>query len=358
MKLSDVFDIIQGHQITDEEIYNPQGDYPIYTGPNTVKGYWDKTIVTKDQLPCITYATKAFDGTVTVQDSLFDANNTGVLTLKEDYIGKVDLDWIKFVLSNKFKEVITSRDGVSYLNKEIVENIDLIIPDEDTQREQKQAYLFLDSIRSRLETIRANTDSILNKTLTHDYDNYIERDVPVDRLFECMSGNSGLTEELIYHNLPDDEGVEVLSAATTHGKHLGFISRNAKINGKNLKISKNKESILVVRKGKAGKIRYLPKNTYTINDDAYLLHIRDEYLDMINLRWLVLQYKDMFLQYSSSSDNGTWNKTGFFEEATVDIPCYKEQLEVVDAYSQMFDLQDDICTIEEYVRLLQERIIA
>lgn len=44
MKLKDIFYINQGHQITDEEIYNSFGEIPIYTGNNDIKGYWNKIL--------------------------------------------------------------------------------------------------------------------------------------------------------------------------------------------------------------------------------------------------------------------------------------------------------------------------
>jgi hypothetical protein len=81
MKLDSVFKIVQGHQITDEEIYKSIGNVPIFTARNAIKGYWDKAIVSKEDLPCITYPTKANSGYTFIHDELFDANNTAVLIL-------------------------------------------------------------------------------------------------------------------------------------------------------------------------------------------------------------------------------------------------------------------------------------
>ena len=54
MKIKSIFHIIQGHQITDEDIYKSIGNIPIFTSNNVIKGYWDKAIVTQQDLPCIT----------------------------------------------------------------------------------------------------------------------------------------------------------------------------------------------------------------------------------------------------------------------------------------------------------------
>ena len=47
------------------------------------------------------------------------------------------------------------------------------------------------------------------------------------------------------------------------------ISEDVLLKGKRLKFC-NGEGILVIRKGDAGNVRYLPKDNYTINDDAYI----------------------------------------------------------------------------------------
>ena len=38
MTIDDLFDVIQGHQITDEELYKIEGDIPVLTGKNEIKG--------------------------------------------------------------------------------------------------------------------------------------------------------------------------------------------------------------------------------------------------------------------------------------------------------------------------------
>lgn len=126
--------IIQGHQITDEEIYNQEGNIPIFTGPNDIKGYWGSKIIDSTDLPCLTYATKAFDGTVTIQQSIFDANNTAVLILKDEYKQIVELEWLQTILPNLFLKNATSKEGVSYLNKAIVQKLTIDIPKHGIQK--------------------------------------------------------------------------------------------------------------------------------------------------------------------------------------------------------------------------------
>ena len=102
-----------------------------------------------------------------------------------------------------------------------------------------------------------------------------------------------------------------------------------------LKIFSTKtEGLLVIRKGKAGNTIPLAAGDYTLNDDAYILYKNKRCHYEISMKWLSIQYRKEFLEYASSADNGTWNKTGFFNNITFDIPSYDEQLKLVKLYER------------------------
>lgn len=164
-KLHVIFDIIQGHQITDRELYYTEGEIPVFTGNNEVKGYWDKGIVNKDQLPCLTYPTKANTGVLFVQEKIFDANNTAVLIPKEGWRDKIDLHWFKFKLSTIFLDIMTSKGGVSYLNKEIVRDIDVHVPNLKKQLSEVRYFLELEKMKFNLEDALNKVNSLLSKNI-------------------------------------------------------------------------------------------------------------------------------------------------------------------------------------------------
>ena len=104
------------------------GDIPIYTGNNDIKGFWDKSLISEGQLPCISYPTKGNSGITFIQRQLFDANNTALILIKDEYKEKVRLEWLAFALRPILKSHMTNVEGVSYLNKDLVDNIDMAIP--------------------------------------------------------------------------------------------------------------------------------------------------------------------------------------------------------------------------------------
>lgn len=172
------------------------------------------------------------------------------------------------------------------------------------------------------------------------YQKYQATGVPIKQVITYMSGNSGLTEEFIYHSLQrDGKRYQVLSSATETRTMMGEIPM-CRINDKDLKVFEDKDGLLVTRNGKAGNTRYLEKGSYTINDHAYILYIKEDCPYEINLKWLAIQYRSEFLSFTSNSDNGTWNMTGFFNLTKIDIPDIEEQKQIVDLYSQMEKIKE------------------
>ena len=198
MTILDIFDINQGHQITDEIIYLQDGNIPIYTAKNKIKGYWNKSLISTDKLPCLTYPTKANKGDVFLQTSLFDANNTAVLIPKKAYRKKIDLEWFIYKLRPIFLKVQTNKSGVSYLNKDIVKNIEIFLPSLQTQIKERQYLSKLESLKNDLTFVRNKISLLEQKQLEITYQEYQDRNVSTDKIFSIISGNSGLTEEYIY----------------------------------------------------------------------------------------------------------------------------------------------------------------
>lgn len=187
---------------------------------------------------------------------------------------------------------------------------------------------------------------------------YQAKDVRIDSIINYISGNSGLTEEFLYNNIRlQGERYKILSSATQEENMLGEIPA-CKIEGRELKVfSDDKEGLLVIRKGKAGKTMYLHPGKYTLNDDAYILYVKDDCPYKIHLKWLSIQYKEDFLSYASSSDNGTWNMTGFFKNVIIDIPDFEEQLKIVQLYEKAEIMRNKVSAISARLSSLLKKEI-
>lgn len=165
-RIDTYFNIIQGHQITDEELYRSEGKIPVITGANEVKGYWDKSIVSSEHLPCITYPTKGNkDGKAYVQYAVFDANNTAVLIPKPEWRERINLEWFAFKLKHVLKGIQTSKENVSYLNKELIEPYEIEIPDISIQIKELEPISKLYNMRNNLQRIISQIDAILDKAI-------------------------------------------------------------------------------------------------------------------------------------------------------------------------------------------------
>lgn len=173
-------------------------------------------------------------------------------------------------------------------------------------------------------------------------DSFQVRDFPISKVVDCLSGNQGLTEQAIYQNIVvEGDRYLVLSSSTEEETRLGKIPI-CEIRGRTLKVFENREGILVIRNGKAGTAFYLEKGKYAITDHAYILVLKNDCPYQVSLKWLMYQYRWKFLEYSSSSDNGTWNMTGFFKDVNVDISSYVKQLELVQTYEKIENLEQRI----------------
>lgn len=154
--------------------------------------------------------------------------------------------------------------------------------------------------------------------------------IKIKEIFECLSGNSDLTEEFIYKhvNLREDEMYTVLSSSTDEHESMGLIPLCKNSKSQDIKVFKDKKGILVARNGKAGTMRYLPEGKYTINDHAYILYLKETFKvkygilqteEETFLKYFICVYSTQVKSYATNNDNATWNKTSFFKNFEISV---------------------------------------
>ena len=246
--------------------------------------------------------------------------------------------WFIYTFQEQISSFASKTDNATW-NKSDFLKMCIPVPQLERWEEVAKQYEECIQVKERLDGLLSRVNSICNRVLSIDYQNYQAKDVPISKVLDCHGGNIGLTEKEIYQRMfVEGQRYEVLSASTSNNTKLGNIPKD-NLNGRTLKVLEDKEGIVVIRKGKAGLAYYREEGKYALTDDAYFLTIRNDCEYDVNLRWLIPQYRQTFLDYSSSSDNGTWNMSNFFSSVKVDIPSYEEQLILVERYENLALLQ-------------------
>lgn len=176
--------------------------------------------------------------------------------------------------------------------------------------------------------------------------------------FNIFGGNSGLTENIIYLNPPKNKkrSIVVYSGATLGTTSMGNVDRTAIINGKSIKIF-TAPAIVIVRKGLAGKTKYIENGKFTINDDAYVIKVKEKYIEEIDIEWfekIIQNYTESCI--TSRETNGTFSKEQFLN-MNFTYPSMVEQKEIVGMYRYIDNLNCKISEICEHIKKINGYVI-
>lgn len=350
-----IFDFLPETNLVEEDFYNHKGNYPVFSGQtedNGIVAYIDS--YNQDE-PCITFATYGTAGKMYYREGKYTiGRNCMGLRPKEKFKNKIDMQWFAYRYQNLFYRLrIGDLKGQRSLNRKLLEKVQISIPDEEIQTTQLSAYQriqsYLDKIEKLLQVSRISLKSNMQIT-KYDYEPSIEE------LFHIYGGNSGLTEEFIYYNLPNsqDEGIPILSGATVKTNLMGCVERKSRPHNKQLKIF-SEPSLLVVRKGIAGQMEFVNRVEYTTNDDAYILMLREKWKEKVNLRWFVYQYQELFYNFvTSKTANATFNQQ-YAKKEKVKIPKIdfqnkigKELLEIDHTIERLEGMKEPLENLLEY----------
>ena len=286
-------------------------------------------------------------------------HHAAYLQLRDDAKGKVDPEFFSLFYEKQLREASVSKGASATLSTAILKTMDFDLPPYPTQITIMSELRPLLEKRSEIQTILERLRRLRRLVLAVDYKDYQARNVPVNDILDCMSGNSGLTEEEIYQKiLLQGQRYEVLSSSTSQATRLGQIPM-CHIGNRKLQVFEDREGLLVIRNGKAGTTFFLEKGRYTTTDHAYIITLNESIPYQVSLKWFMIQYRQLFFEYASSSDNATWNKEGFFETATVDIPSYQEQIAIVSEFDKLDSLENTLERLCESVeRVFAKEIVA
>lgn len=351
MRFLDLFNEIEkgSYALTDEAVYysikNNDEMIPLWGGNkshNKVDRMVSKSAKTKDGQDIKIFSGEGIiisldgsAGSMTYKKGeVFALNHhAGFITVRPDKKELVNLEYFALFYQNFYRSLAVS-DGSKTLSLKQIYNEEFEIPSINIQNRIMRKLTEVKYAVQKLDNLKPMLLDILAQEVTINYTTYQAQDVPISKVLGYMSGNSGLTEEFIYKSL-QNQGTryKILSSSTEESTLMGEIPM-CEINGNPLKVFSDRKGLLVTRNGKAGRTKFLDKGNYTINDHAYILFLLDDCPYDIDLRWLAIQYRPEFLSYSSNSENGTWNMTGFFKYVRIDIPSVKEQLQLINLWEK------------------------
>ena len=346
-KISEVFDYFPGtHGLTEEIIYDHQPSsvdesVPIFSGSqnNIIPiAYIRKNAINNKgesvsyfEGPCLILTKDGSAGLITYKESgVFTINHHAcVLRLKDIWEEKLDVEWVAQQYQSYLYQYVTSKSDNRVFSTKWFDRVQFEIPSYSLQIRQKNKKRMLLQLKSRIETTLNRLGVILEQVIVN-LTYVTHENVELSKVLSFKGGNSGLTEDFIYYNQPtnEEESIEILSSATLEENRMGYISRNAKPNGKKLKIFRG-PAILVARNGYAGSMTCIPSGDFTTNDHAYVLTPKKDWKDKINLKWFIHEYQDLFFNLvTSKSDNATFDK-GYASRQIVKIPDMNFQNEFV-----------------------------
>jgi hypothetical protein len=359
--ISEMFDYFPGnHGLTEETIYNYQPSstdesVPIFSGSqdNIVPiAYVRKDArnnkgepVTCFEGPCLILTKDGSAGLITYKDQgIFTINHHAcVLKVKDSWKFDLDIEWFAHQYQSSLQQYVTSKSDNRVFSTKWFDRVEFKIPCLPVQRRQKNKKKALVNIKNRIEyTLEALKVVLEEAAVELKYEGY--QTARLDDVFTLEGGNSGLTEDFIYYNQPSnaEEKLSILSGATLKANLMGYISRNAKPNGRELKIF-SAPAILVVRKGLAGRMTYISRGEFTTNDDAYVLAPKQNWKAKVNLLWFVHEYQHLFFNLvTSKSDNATFNK----EYALRQVLKVPDDIEFQDRFAKK--VQAIECMLEKY----------
>ena len=362
MIVRDIFDVTSGARIVAADAYKYKGNLPFIAAQTANDGiirYSDeewlkpftkngKSVIVTE--PCITWTKNGYAGTLFYRDyKFYPGDDCGILYLKKEYRDCVNLKWFVYTMEDYIKSFATSKSGQGKLFDTAMGNIPLPkFPDIEEQNEFVKRYETLLSLKRNLDGCSLKLSLLLSSNSSI---KYLDKMVSysVNEVFEIGSGNSKLREVYFYEHKPisSSSALPVYSASLENDGIIGYVEYSDIVDS-TINIY-HAPLILVTRKGNAGKLRYISDGDITINDDAYIIKVKDEYQGILNLEWYSIVGEEDTLRYISSKDsNGTFSKELYLHHL-LEIPSPKEQERIVKLKHDIDTLQNNIAKITKTI---------
>lgn len=164
----------------------------------------------------------------------------------------------------------------------------------------------------------------------------------LESIIEIIGGSSKLTKNYIYYNMPKSSKSAIPVYSGALNSELGRID----VEKENEVRVFHGPAVIICRKGQSGKMRYIEDKIFTINDDAYVMYIKDAYKKKIDLKWCQYNFEKIFCKIATSKGgNGTFSKNYAYKQI-VQIPNIEIQYEQLKNYESLISCEKLLRKIE------------
>ncbi len=278
--------------------------------------------------PAIVIVRKGLAGkTKFIENGEFTINDDAyAITIKQRYACEINMQWLEKAIQRYAEGCVTSKGTNATFSKEQFLDMEFEYP---SMKEQDEIVRIINKISILKDNINFYLER-LKKLNSYFLSGEVICNMKAGSIFDIAGGNSGLTEEFIYNNQTSDERetVAVFSSSTDETTNMGVVSKNALLNDKMIKCF-DAPAIIISRNGQAGKALYIESGTFTTNDHAYVLNVKQAYKKTVDLEWFSYVSEQYTHNCVTSKDsNGTFNKEMFMNKQ-IDIIEFEAQKKIV-----------------------------
>lgn len=351
--LNDIAYTIRGDVISEEDIYynNQRGGIPVYssnTKNNGIIGEVDNAFYLKTNAKGgkneITWTTDGNAGNFILRhnDFLF-TNVCGKIKIKDSWKSKIIEQWLSIYLNVESKKYLTSKGGNAKLMKEQVDNINIIIPSIEEQKDIIHEFNLKNDLLEKVKSAIKRLNIQIEKKISSTTKRFL-----VKELFEITSGVR-ITQFDIYKNTGN---FPVVTSQTSNEGVAWYGDKNW------LKtITKNGKSVIVDKscltwtkdgaKWKCGTIFYRDYEFYP-NDHCGVLIPKVK----LNMNWFRIYAQHIFYQNVVAKDSQGMLYEEQMANIEVEIPVKKNgeidlelQNEIYAEYKRLSDIKEKLESI-------------
>lgn len=173
----------------------------------------------------------------------------------------------------------------------------------------------------------------------------------VERVFDFLDNNGGLTEEFLYQHQPVT--IDPIPVYATNIQPIGRLDRAVAVQY-NLAILCG-PAIVVARKGYAGRLFVVRDQEFIVQEDAYAIVPKSAYIKNLNLDWFAAHYSEEFQGLRTSDDGiGDFPRV-LLRSRSIIIPKLNVQERLADLYRRRDELMIAINSAGERI---QDRILS